>query len=129
MSDITTPEMVVQQQLDAYNAHDIDALLSIYADDAQLFEHPATLIASGSQALRERYTARFQEPNLHAKLVNRMVMGQRVIDHELITRTFPEGPGTLEMIMIYEVQNGRIAKAWSIVGERRWKSFKTLNYG
>jgi len=33
-------EATVQQQLDAYNRRDVEALLAIYADDAQMFEHP-----------------------------------------------------------------------------------------
>ena len=118
MSVLPAPEAVVQRQLDAYNACDIDALLTIYADDAQLFEHPAVLLASGSAALRERFVARFQEPNLHAALLKRIVMGSIVVDHELVTRTFPEGPGTVELVMIYEVQQGRITKAWSIAGAK-----------
>jgi hypothetical protein len=32
---------------------------------------------------------------------------------------FPEGAGEIELVMIYEVQNGRIAKAWSIAGEKK----------
>jgi hypothetical protein len=113
-----SPEVVVQRQLEAYNARNVDALLAIYADDAQTFEHPETLVASGSAALRERFTARFQEPNLHAKLLNRMVMGNIVVDHEEVTRTFPEGPGKLELVMIYEVQEGRIVRAWTIAGAK-----------
>ena len=113
------PEAVVQRQLEAYNARDIDALLAAYADDAQTFEHPAKLLASGSVQLRDRFMARFQEPNLHAALVERVVMGHIVVDHEKVTRTFPEGPGSLELLMIYDVQKGRIAKAWSIVGTKK----------
>lgn len=112
------PAAVVQRQLDAYNARDVDALLATYADDAQTFEHPAKLLASGSDQLRERFTVRFQEPNLHAALLKRVVMGHIVVDHEKVTRTFPEGPGTLELMMIYDVQNGRIARAWSIAGAK-----------
>jgi hypothetical protein len=112
------PEVVIQRQLEAYNARNIDALLAIYADDAQAFEHPATLVASGSAALRERFTARFREPNLHATLLNRMVMGSMVVDHEEVTRTFPEGPGKLELMMIYEVLEGRIVRAWTIAGAK-----------
>lgn len=112
------PETIVQRQLDAYNGRDIEALLSIYAEDAEMYEHPATLLARGSAALRERFMARFQEPNLHAHLLSRIVMGQTVIDHEEITRTFPEGPGRLTMIMIYEVRGDRIARAWSLAGAR-----------
>jgi hypothetical protein len=112
------PGAVVQRQLDAYNARDVDALLATYADDAQTFEHPSKLLAGGSVQLRERFRVRFQEPNLHATLIKRVVMGNIVVDHEKVTRTFPEGPGTLELLMIYDVQNGRIAKAWSIVGTK-----------
>lgn len=113
-----SPAAVVQRQLEAYNRRDVDALLAVYADDAQTFEHPATLLAAGSAALRERFTLRFQEPNLHARLLSRTVMGQIVIDYEQVTRTFSDGPGTLDVVMIYEVQNGRIAKSWAIPGPR-----------
>ena len=109
-------EAVVQQQLNAYNARDIDALLATYAEDAQLFEHPATLLASGAEQFRARFTLRFQEPNLHAHLVNRIVMDRFVLDHERITRTFPEGTGTVELIATYEVVDGRIINAWILPG-------------
>jgi hypothetical protein len=118
MSQSITPETVVQQQLDAYNARDIDALIAIYDENAELYEHPSTLIASGAADLRERYSARFQEPNLYARLVHRIVVGNKVIDHEQVTRTFPEGTGTSELVMIYEVQNGKIVRAWMIPGAK-----------
>jgi hypothetical protein len=112
------PEVVVQRQLDAYNARDIDALMATYAEDAQQFEHPSKLLANGSAQIRERSTVRFTEPNLHAELLQRVVMGHVVIDRETVTRTFPEGPGKIELVAIYEVQDGRIAKAWFIFGAR-----------
>ena len=115
---MTSPEIVVQRQLDAYNARDVDAWLETYAEDAEQFEHPATLLANGHAELRERIAARFREPNLHAKLIKRMVMGSVVIDQEVVSRTFPEGPGTIELIAIYQVQEGRIAKAWFISGPK-----------
>lgn len=118
MLSFATPEIVVQRQLDAYNARDIEALLRVYADNAQMFEHPATLLATGSEALRARFQVRFQEPNLHAALLKRMVMGTMVVDHELVTRTFPEGTGKIELIMIYEVQHERISKVWMISGTK-----------
>jgi putative hydrolase of HD superfamily len=113
-----SPADVVQRQLDAYNAKDIQSLLAIYADDAELYEHPSTLLAKGSSALRERFLVRFKEPNLHATLINRIATGDIVIDHESITRTFPEGPGTQELTMIHEVRSGRITRAWTIVGAK-----------
>src|ERR1700761_8539868 len=112
------PATVVQRQLEAYNAKDIEALLAVYAEDAEVFEHPSKLVASGTAALRERYVARFAEPNLRATLLNRTVMGNVVVDYEEVVRTFPEGPGKIKLIMIYEVKDGRIAKAWTIAGEK-----------
>ena len=112
------PEAVVQRQLDAYNARDLEALMATYAENAEQFEHPSSLVASGSAQLRERFAARFKEANLHATLMKRMVLGQVVIDQEKVARTFSEGPGTMELVAIYEVQNGKIAKAWFIFGVR-----------
>ncbi len=112
------PESVVQRQLDAFNARDVEVLVAVYAQDAQLFEHPARLLASGSAELRERFAARFQEPNLHATLLRRIVSGAFVVDHERVARTFPEGAGEIELVMIYEVRNGAIARSWTIRGPK-----------
>jgi hypothetical protein len=114
----SAPESVVQRQLDAYNARDVNALMATYADDAQQFEHPATLLVSGAAQLRERITARFREPNLHARLIRRIVMGQVVIDHEEVSRTFPEGTGKIELVAIYEVRDGKISTARFLTGPK-----------
>ncbi|MDP9107545.1 MAG: nuclear transport factor 2 family protein [Pseudomonadota bacterium] len=113
-----TPEQIVQAQLDAYNARDVERLLAIYADDAQFFEHPSTLLFAGSEQLRARFVERFAEPDLYARLLHRTVLGNRVIDHEAITRNFVDGRGTLQVAMVYEVADQRIARAWCITGER-----------
>lgn len=123
MSTSPDPSVIVQRQLDAYNAREVEALVSIYAADAALYEHPDKLLAQGTATLRERFTARFQEPNLHAVLLHRIVAGDIVIDHERVSRTFPEGPGTIELTMIYEVKGQHITRAWTIAGA------KTLSKG
>jgi putative hydrolase of HD superfamily len=45
-------------------------------------------------------------------------MGNVVVDHERVTRTFPEGRGVLDAVAIYEVENGKIAKVWLILGPK-----------
>jgi putative hydrolase of HD superfamily len=107
----TSPLAVVQAQLDAFNAKDIDALMRSYAPDAEQFALHGERLAQGHGELRPRYIARFTEPDLHARLLSRTVMGNIVTDLELITRNFPEGVGTLEMLCIYEVVDGRIQRA------------------
>lgn len=112
------PAAVVQRQLDAYNARDVEALVAIYTDDARHYEHPDKLVAQGSAEIRARFSVRFREPNLHARLLNRIVVGNLVIDHECVTRTFPEGTGTIELAAMYEVMDGRIAQAWFRFGKK-----------
>lgn len=109
---------VVQAQLDAYNAKDIDGLLDTYAHDAEQYTLHGEQLAKGHDQLRSRFLARFEEPHLHAKLVSRVVVGNIVTDAELITRDFPEGVGTLEMLCIYEVNEGRIQKASFSLGQK-----------
>jgi hypothetical protein len=113
---VASPEAIVQAQLEAYNARDLDAFLATYAEDAELFEHPSKLLASGMAQLRERYAARFTDPMLHARILQRIVMGNFVIDHERVTRMFPEGPGTLDAVAMYEVDGQRITRVWFIFG-------------
>ncbi|HTZ35302.1 MAG TPA: GNAT family N-acetyltransferase [Stellaceae bacterium] len=113
------PETVVHRQLDAYNARDIDAFMACWADEAQLFEHPSTVLARGAAEIRERHIARFTEPDLRGHLVRRIVLGDKVVDHELVTRNFPDGPGRIEVVAIYQVERGRITAAWFVVGTRQ----------
>lgn len=112
-----TPEQIIQGQLDAYNARDINAFMAFWAPDAQIFAHPATLLADGAAAIRARHLLRFQEPNLFGRLVHRAVIGGNVVDQEVVTRSFPEGPGRVDVVGIYELSGDKIAKAWFIMGE------------
>ena len=105
------PSSVVQAQLDAYNAKDIDALMLTYAPDARQFTLHGPLLAQGIDAIRLRYVARFVEPDLHARLLSRSVVGNIVTDVEIVTRNLSEGLGTVEMLCIYEVAEGRIQTA------------------
>jgi hypothetical protein len=116
MPSWSSPEVVVQRQLDAYNAKDLDAWLATYAPEAKQYEHPGKLLASGHAEIRARTSPRFAEPNLHAKLIKRTVMGSVVIDHEDVTRTFPEGPGNVELVCIYLVDQGLIQSASFVLG-------------
>lgn len=119
MTADTANEALIQAQLDAYNAKDIDAFMRCWAEDAQVYAHPDTLLADGAAAIRARHLVRFQEPNLFGRLVSRMAVGDTVVDREVVTRTFPEGAGRVDVIAIYRVVDGRISRAWFVMGEPR----------
>jgi hypothetical protein len=112
------PEAVVQQQLDAYNARDVDAFLATYEDNAALFGFPATSIFSGKEEMRKRSISLFNDTILHCVVDKRIVMENIVIDHERVRVTLPEGPAVMEAIAIYEVHDGKIAKVTFISGKK-----------
>lgn len=114
-----SPESVVQTQLDAYNAKDIEGLLEAYAPDAAQFTLHGDRLAKGGEELRVRFLQRFAEPDLYARLLSRTVVGSVVVDFESITRNFPEGLGTIEMLCIYQVRDGRIQMASFATGEKK----------
>jgi hypothetical protein len=102
---------VVQAQLDAYNAHDLDAFVATYSDDVTIFRPPATTAAiTGKMQLAEFYRdSRFNIPQLHAELLHRSVLGDTVVDHERITGL---GPKPVEAVAAYLVHDGRITHVW-----------------
>lgn len=109
----------MQKQLEAYNNRDIDAFMIWWADDCQYYAFPSTLLSNRAADIRERHIERFKEPDLYGNLLTRIVVGNLVIDHETVTRTFPEGKGEVDVICIYEVENGKISKAWFKMSDRR----------
>ncbi len=100
---------LIQRQLDAYNAQDLDAMLACYAPDCIIAALNGTIAETTREALRVRYAKTFAEfPENRARLVNRIHVGSMVIDHEDVSR----GPGKdrFEVIAIYTVKDGQIAR-------------------
>jgi hypothetical protein len=107
----TPPEIVVQRQLDAYNDCDLDRFMAEYADDVELFRPPqAEPFIQGKADMAEHYrTRRFNRPGLHATLVQRSVIGNKVIDHERITGI---EVGAVDAAVVFQVLDGRIRRVW-----------------
>ncbi|PHV07193.1 hypothetical protein CSQ96_11630 [Janthinobacterium sp. BJB412] len=110
------PPTLVQAQLDAFNAHDVDALLAIYAADAALFQHPDELLARGAEQIGARFRARFAAARPRARLLHRIAIGNHVIDQEIVDTWGEDGWSSTELVANYEVRDGRIARAWFIGG-------------
>jgi hypothetical protein len=104
------PVDVVQRQLEAYNARDLERFAATYSDDIAIYRMPATQPAIvGKEQLRATYRQRFASAGLHAEILARVVLGNKVIDHERVTgiRDTP-----LEALAIYEVAAGLIRAVW-----------------
>lgn len=106
-----TPEQLVQQQLNAYNAHDLEAFLAPYADDVELYSFPNTLESRGKEAMRKDYQFITRMPELYCRILRRSIYGNRVIDEEEVTIT---GDKKLHALVIYETENGKIKRVYFI---------------
>jgi hypothetical protein len=105
------PEAPVQRQLEAYNAHDLERFVAEYSEDVQVFVPPATEpLLSGRQAFAEHYRRhRFTLPDLHAEVLQRIVSGNTVVDHERVTGL---GDGPVEAIAVYRISDELISAVW-----------------
>ncbi|NNE76455.1 MAG: SnoaL-like domain-containing protein [Pricia sp.] len=102
-----TPEAIVQNQLDAYNARNISAFLNTYSDDVQVFNFPNELSYAGKEKMKLHYESFFNStPDLNCEIKNRIIIGNKVIDKELVT----VNGDTFKAVAIYEVENGKISK-------------------
>ncbi len=103
----SNPEIVVNKQLEAYNKRDIDAFVETYTDDVKLYRFPNNLISEGHEAIKKQYASLFKRASdLNAQIVNRMVLGNKIIDKERVTANGK----IFYAIAIYEIQNEKISK-------------------
>jgi DNA-binding MarR family transcriptional regulator len=104
------PVAVVQRQLNAYNARDIEAFLATYAATVWVREGARPASREDHASLRKTYASLFAEtPALHCEIARRTVLDNRVTDHERLsgapdgsTATFDPGLsdfGVLEMLL------------------------------
>jgi hypothetical protein len=106
-----SPEQVVQANLDAYNARDIERFMHSFAPEIEMYNfNDGKLMAKGLVAVRELYRELFElSPKLHSTIKQRIVFDNKVIDHEYIVgRRGSDAP--IEMVLIYEVLGEKIVK-------------------
>ncbi|MBI5069537.1 MAG: amidohydrolase family protein [Deltaproteobacteria bacterium] len=101
---------VVQAQHSAWNAGDLDGLLSTFADDAQVRSVSGGLLATGKEAIGERFARVLADrPRGRVRVLERRGEGPGVVlDHEEMSGWGPE-PLDLGWVR-YEVEEGRIRR-------------------
>jgi hypothetical protein len=104
-------ETVVQKQYDAHNRGDLETFLSTWSSDLKVYLYPNNLFSTGIEPLRMRYSKLFETAkNLKATVTKRIVQGNYVIDHEIVTGM--PGGKEIEGVAIYEVKDGKIINLW-----------------
>jgi len=109
-----TPEEVVRQGANAFNARDLGGFLDSFAPDLEIYEHPSTLRSEGRDALREQMAPIFETAtNLHVRLHNLTTVGNTVMVHETI-EGLPDRDAPLTQGVLYRVTDGQIDRTWLI---------------
>lgn len=105
MTNIAVP---AQKQLDAYNTRDLDKFMECYSETCFVEDGAGNVLMENKEAMRKRYEILFAEsPDLHCRLVSRIVLENYVLDEERVTGS----RGSKEerhVVAIYKIENGLI---------------------
>ena len=109
---MTIPLELVKQQFEAYNQHDLESFLTNFSETIKVYRMPAGEVSlNGKEALAQFYAnERFNRPGLKAELLNRIVLDNKIFDHE---RIWGVAETPLEMVVVFEVKDGLIQTMWS----------------
>jgi hypothetical protein len=107
------PATVVQAQVDAYNAHDVELFASCYSSDVKmqdLWDDTTDIV--GKKDLLKTYQFLETVPEEFKVIIEkRMVNGAIVIDYERLTG-LSDGREDRLVFAIYEVRDGKIKNVW-----------------
>lgn len=110
-----SPEQIVDIQLEHYNSRHLEKFVATYSPNIQIFRQGESQpFIEGQNQLKEAYRTLFTRAGLHAKIVKRMIMGNKVIDQEEVTS---EEHPNIYAIAIYEVKEDLIQRVWFIKPE------------
>ena len=97
---------MVRREQAAYLAHDLEAFLAMYSPTAQLQLADGTVMR-GRRSLREYYRPHFEAGQCKTELIQRITLGEWVVDHSLV---HDSDQGPTPTISLYRVQEGLIVE-------------------
>ncbi len=105
----------VARQVDAYNAHDLEAFLACYADDVVVTTGNGDVLMEGIAAVREQYDAWFSTlHDLRAEVHHRIERGTWVVDDE---HAMAEPGLDVEALVAYHVRGDLIDRVVLMTAE------------
>ncbi len=108
--DVAEIVTIVQDQVGAYNARDIDSIVGYYSDDAVIVDGIGAAMAEGRQAIRALFERVFaNNPELHAEVPTAFRVGDWVAIHSIVQNWNGSGQ-QMQWIELYQVVNGKIKR-------------------
>lgn len=110
--EVLDPCAVVQEQVDAYNARDLERFLACHTPDAVILDSFGSVIYSGLDEMRAGYGPMMEDnPTLHVETPTRLLVGEWVIDEEVVSGITAEGyPPETRAVTAYQVVSGKIQR-------------------
>ena len=113
----TTPISVVREYVAAFNAKDLDAMMSVVASEIvwmSVSGDSRTDVGRGVDAFRRMIAGYFRAvPSARSELIKIDATGPWVTTHERTRwEASPSGVGGQTSLVVYEVRDGRIRHAW-----------------
>jgi hypothetical protein len=108
-----TPAAVVDAQFAYYNAHDVEAFASCYAENVEMayLDGSRPPIRGRARILAGFAFLKTMPGEMGVQILQRTVTGPTVIDKEHVVG-LPSGKVMPDMAAIYEVRDGQIVKVW-----------------
>ncbi|MEO0421872.1 MAG: nuclear transport factor 2 family protein [Pseudomonadota bacterium] len=116
-SNAQSPQEVVTARMDALNAHDLSALMDLYAEDVVISVFPGTPLTSGRGALRELFASLVETGDAEVTVTSMLASGPFVV----VERTFSYGQVSEPGIAVYRVEGGLITHVEFLRDGRRAK--------
>ena len=112
-----TPEQVLTANIDAYNAHDLEAYLATFIPQATFGQLGGRTLLDSRDAMRGFYKQFFEaRPSVRCAVKQRAVMGPFVIDLQEISDGAGGAQPPMQAMLISEVdpldEGGRIKRVW-----------------
>jgi hypothetical protein len=102
-------EKIIDQLVNHYNNCNARGFADLFTPDTQVYEQPGILTQQGREEIYEYYEKVFLEfPKNRTKVLHRIVIDNKVIDHEEVRRS-PE-VAAFYVLAIYEIENGFIKR-------------------
>jgi hypothetical protein len=94
----------IDKLVDAYNSGNARTFADLFEENAIAYEHPNQIAQTGREEIYRRYIDVFaQFPQNHSEVLHRIVIKNRIIDHERVSRSPQSEP--FEVVAIYEMGN------------------------
>ena len=106
-------ETFISKHVDDYNNHDVDALVSAFALDVKIYNlDTGALMIEGRENIRTYYSEKFEYPKLYSDVLERIIIGDKVIDKQIFTSE--ADTMMIKAVTIYYFKNDLIQDVWFV---------------